>query len=301
MFKFAVVAAGAALISGSAVAADLIVDVPDVVVAEQSSAWRGVVELGGLARFAQDYGSDGDLDDEVWYPGAYASFARWGDLGTVKLGLDGYGEILNGDFEGSDDHTNANLGVIGVHLGVGDDMYAGIFGAVATYPNDEATDQHAGGAVGVEGVLTLDAAKFIGRLGYAYAPNRDYDFDGEGFDGFFVEGAVQYAVSDDLALLGNVGLGYSETFDSGGEPGGYVNWGVKAVYALPTDFAVNLVAAYEGIMSFDEVDPEERVINHTFKIGLSIPFGGAGTASDGLNPLASPRAPFQASVLADVM
>jgi hypothetical protein len=112
---------------------------------------------------------------------------------------------------------------------------------------------------------------------------------------------VQYAVSDDLALEGNVGFGYSDPFDTGDEAGGYVNWGAKAVYALPTEFAMNLVAAYEGIMTFDEVDPEEQVVNHTFKLGLSIPFGGNSTASDSLNPLAAPRAPFQASTLADVM
>lgn len=302
MRKFlAAAAASAALVSGSAVAADLLVETPaDLVVAESGSAWRGVVEVGALGRFAQDWGSDGDLDGEVWYPGAYASFAVWGDLGTVKLGFDGYGEILGGDFD-ADDHTNANLGVIGAHLGTGDDIYAGIFGALATYPDDDADSNYAGAAIGVESVLTLDAAKLIGRLGYAYAPNRDYDEDGEGFDGLFVEGAVQYAVSDDLAIEANLGFGYSETFDTGGEAGGYVNWGAKAVYALPGDFAVNLVAAYEGIATFDKEDAEEQVINHTFKIGLSIPFGDAGTASDSLNPLASPRAPFQASTLADVM
>lgn len=300
MYKLAI-AAGAALLSSSALAADLIIEAPeDVVVVEQSSNWRGVVEVGGLARFAQDWDSDGNLDAEVWYPGAYASFALWGDLGAVKLGLDGYGEILSGDFE-EDDRTNANLGVLGVHLGTGDDMYAGIFGAVATYPDDDAANNYGGAALGVEGILSLDAAKLIGRIGYAYAPNRDYDFDGEGFEGLFVEGAVQYAVSDDLALEANAGVGYSETFDTGGEAGGYVNWGVKAVYALPTDFAINLVAAYEGIATYDEVDAEERVVNHTFKLGVSIPFGGDSTASDSLNPLASPRAPFQASTLSDVM
>jgi hypothetical protein len=83
--------------------------------------------------------------------------------------------------------------------------------------------------------------------------------------------------------------------------GGYVNWGVKAVYSLPTEFAMSLVAAYEGIATYDVADPEESVVNHTFKLGLSIPFGGDSTASDSLNPLASPRAPFQASTLADVM
>lgn len=301
MYKLAAVAIGAALLSGSALAADLIVDVPDEVMVEATASnWRGVVEVGALTRFAQDWDSDGDLDAEVWYPGAYASFALWGDLGAVKLGLDGYGEILNGDSD-EDGHTNANLGVLGAHVGFGDDMYAGIFGAVATYPNGEADEQYAGSAVGIEGVLTMDAAKLIGRLGYAYAPNEDYDEDGEGFDGLFVEGAVQYAVSDELALEASAGFGYSDPFDTDDEAGGYVNWGVKAVFALPTEFAINLVAAYEGIVTYDKVDEKESVANHTFKIGLSIPFGGNSTASDSLNPLASPRAPFQASTLADVM
>lgn len=301
MYKLVLAAVGAALLSGSAFAADLIVDMPEEAVAvDSSSNWRGVVEVGALARFAQDWDSVGDLNGEAWYPGAYASFAMWGDMGTVKLGLDGYGEILSGDFE-AEDRTNANLIVLGMHLGTGDDMYAGIFGAVAAYPNDDASENYAGAAVGVEGVMTTDAAKLIGRLGYAFAPNEDYDADGEGFHGLFVEGAVQYAVSDELALEANAGFGYSDPFDTEDQDGGYVNWGVKAVYALPTEFAMNLVAAYEGIATYDVTDPEESVVNHTFKLGLSIPFGGGSTASDSLNPLASPRAPFQASTLADVM
>ena len=35
---------------------------------------------GALARFAQDWDSDGDLNGEAWYPGAYASFAFWGGM-----------------------------------------------------------------------------------------------------------------------------------------------------------------------------------------------------------------------------
>ena len=305
MYKLAMAAVAAALFSGSAVAADLIVDVPDeAVMVESTSSWRGVVEVGALARFAQDWDSDGELDAELWYPGAYASLALWGDLGAVKLGFDGYGEILGGEF-GEDGTTNANLGVLGAHLGFGDEYYAGIFGAVATYPNSEADEQHYGSAVGVEGMLTMDTAKLIGRLGYAFAPNEDYDDGKEGFEGLFVEGAVQFAVSDDLALEASAGYGYSEFFDGDGsddaEDGQYISWGLKAVYALPTDFALNLVASYEGLFVEDLLDTQEDVINHTFKLGLSIPFGGESTASDSLNPLASPRAPFQASTIAEVM
>ena len=299
MNKIATFAACAAFISGPAVAADLMVYVPEETMVEHStSAWQGVVEIGALGRFAQDWDDDGDLEDEVWYPGAYASFAVWGDLGTVKVGIDGYGEILSGDFEGDDDHTNAHLGVLGARLGFGDDTYAGVFGAIATYPDDDGTDKFVGYAVGLEGYVPLDMAKLIGRLGYAHAPNAG---DNEGFLGLFVEGAVQYAVSDDLALEANVGFGYSDPFDNSSAPGGYVGWGTKAVFALPTDFQANLVAAYEGMATYDVNDEDERVVNHTFKLGLSIPFGSDGSASDSLNPLQSPRAPFQASVLANVM
>jgi hypothetical protein len=286
-------------------AADLIVDMPeDAVMVESSSTWRGVVEVGALARFSQDWDSDGDLDAEVWNPGAYASFALWGDLGTVKLGLDGYGEILSGDFE-DEGATNANLGVLGAHLGVGDEYYAGIFGAVATYPNAEVEEQHYGSAFGIEGVATLDAAKLIGRIGYAFAPNEDYDEGKEGFEGLFVEGAVQFAMTDDLALEASAGYGYSEFFDGDGsddaEDGHYISWGLKAVYALPTDFALNLVASYEGMLTEDLLDTQEDVLSHTFKLGVSIPFGGDSTAADSLNPLEAPRAPFRASTIAEVM
>ncbi len=99
--------------------------------------------------------------------------------------------------------------------------------------------------------------------------------------------------------MANLGYGFSASFDVSNDPGEYVNWGVKAAYRLPGELNLNLVASYEGMHAFDQDD--ESNTTHTVKLGLSIPFGDEGTAMDALRPLASPTAPFRASVSADVL
>ena len=40
---------------------------------------------------------------------------------------------------------------------------------------------------------------------------------------------------------------------------------------------------------------EERGFSHTFKVGLSIPFGDGNTAAEGSNPLATSAMPYRAA------
>src|SRR5690606_34245880 len=122
---------------------------------------------------------------------------------------------------------------------------------------------------------------------------------GEGFVGPFVEGGVAYALTEDFAVMGKLGFGYSPVFDTTNDPGGYVSWGIKGAYRLPGELNLNLVASYEGMHAFDE--DNESNTTHTVKFGISIPFGDGGTAVDALRPFASPTGPFRASVSADVM
>ncbi|MGV3651417.1 MAG: hypothetical protein ACO1OK_08325 [Devosia sp.] len=282
---------------GGAYAADLYVPPVVAPVAEAAPAYWGVVELGGLGRFTS-YDDDGDIE-EGSFGGVYGSFALWGDLGVVRVGVDGYGEWLNLGEDGNNDITNASLGVLGAHIGAGfDAAYLGVFGALGMYPDAPNTETFNGYAVGIEGTVDVDVATLYGKLGYASAPNEG-GIDDEGFFGYFVEGGAIFSLSDDFALQVSAGYGASEPFETDDETGYYAAWGVKGAYSLGTDLNLNLVASYDGLYAAGNED-DESVIDHTFKIGLSIPFGGAGAAS-ALNPVASPTAPFRASVLADVM
>ncbi|SFZ85628.1 hypothetical protein SAMN02983003_2794 [Devosia enhydra] len=283
---------------GGAYAADLYVAPVVAPVAEAAPAYWGVVELGGLGRFVTDY--DEGVDAEATFPGLYGSFALWGDLGVVRVGVDGYGEWLNVGDDGDSDITNASLGVLGAHIGAGfDQAYLGVFGGIGIYPDsDDPEDLMNGYVVGVEGTLDVDVATLYGKLGYAEAANGDGSGD-EGFFGYFVEGGAIFSLSDQFAVQVSGGYGFSSPFDNSSDDGYYATWGAKAAYNLGTDLNLNLVASYEGFLAQDSED-DEYVLDHTVKVGLSIPFGGAGAAS-ALNPVATPTAPFRASVLADVM
>lgn len=282
-----------ALVSG-AEAADLFIDTVDDEPVAAAYGLRGVVELGALGRMARE--DDGDFSN---FGGVYGAFAIEGQYDALVLGLDGYGEWLSiGDNDPS--VTNGNLGVLGAQIGTRmDHWYLGGFGTLATYPNAENDDQFFGYAAGVQAAVDIDQAQLFGRLGYAFAPNDDFDNDDEGFVGPFAEIGAAYALSGDFAVMANVGYGFSASFDVSNDPGEYVNWGVKAAYRLPGDLNLNLVASYEGMHAFDQDDESNTI--HTVKLGISIPFGDEGTAMDALRPLASPTAPFRASVSADVM
>lgn len=312
------VAIGALLLaSASAHAADPAQVTEPALVAERG-AFAGVVEFGGLARYAAEYDEDG-LDDETTLGGVYGAAALWGDLGGVRLGLDGYVEAVSFD-EVADNNslTPRALGVFGAHVGVQlDNAYVGAFGALGRYPDASNDEWLTGVAGGIEALAQLDPAlSLFGRAGYAFAPSDEYDPNAadpyevshEGFIGPFVDLGMTYALSDDLAILAHVGAGYSDGFDDTEydgvdftkHPGGYLNWGAKIAYRLPTEFNLNLVASYDGYYAYTTVNQDET-LEHTFKLGLSMPFGDSGKAADALNPLATPVAPFRAGYSSDAL
>lgn len=279
-------------------AADLGVPAPVVVVDGMQPGWRGSVEVGGLGRYVISNEDGIDFHVEDGFAGVYGAFDFWANSGTFKLGLDGYVEWL-GFVEDDEDLVGNLTGVVGLHAGVDmDETYLGAFGALATYPNADDEVTFLGGAVGIEGTYSYDDGLIFGRVGWAEAPNEDYG-GLEGYHGPFVEGGATYEVSDEIALLAKAGYGYATTLDGEDEDGYYLNWGVKAAYQ-PGDLGLAFIASYEGLRSTDLIDDGEWVEDHTVKLGISVPLGGA-TASDTLKPLAAPTAPFRASLHGDVM
>ena len=293
------VAGGACLIAGSVLAADppMMIEPP----APVTSAWNGVIEIGGLARYAVE-SDEGVVEDEDIVGGAYGSFSAWGGAGSALFGVDGYLELVS--LEGvsaTESLTPEFIGVLGAHVGteVGD-AYIGVFGALGVYPDDDNEEAVTGYAVGVEGTVDAGMATLFGRVGYAVAGSDEYDVDAddlEGMVGPFVEAGAVFAISDDLAVMASAGLGYSEDFDNTDDPGGYATWGAKMSYALPTDFALNFTAAYEGYYAYTEID-EDETIEHTVKVGLSVPFGDE-SAKASLDPLASSTGPFRGGFSSD--
>ena len=266
--------------------------------------WVGAVEAGGLARYAAEYDGDGNLDYDDIVGGAYGSFSAWSGSDSMMFGFDGYLEavVLEGA-SADDDLTPAYIGALGAHLGAAvGDGYLGAFGAVGFYPDDDVEDVLVGYAIGIEGTADAGDATLFGRVGYALAGSDEYNGDDdssdlEGMVGPFVEAGALYAVSDELAILLSAGVGYSADFDNNDDPGGYAVWAAKLAYALPTDTPLNMTAAYEGFYSMTQLDNDDA-IEHSLKVGLSVPFGNE-TAAGSLNPLATSVAPFRGGYASD--
>lgn len=294
------VAFGALLLaSASAYAADPAAPLVDEVAA--ASAFSGNVEFGGIVRHAAEF-DDGDLEEEATIGGAYGAFALWGQFDNLRLGIDGYVEGMAFDDIAEDNTTTPRgLGALGAHVGL--DLgsgYVGAFGALGVYPERDNEKGVTGVAGGIEGLAQLDAVTLFGKAGYAFAPSEEYEDDyHEGFVGPFVEAGAIYALSDDLAVLAKVGYGNSADFDQPGTDGYYASWGAKLAYRLPTDLNLNLVASYDGYRVL--MDNGDEQVEHTFKLGLSIPFGDNGTAASALNPLATTVTPFRAGYSADAL
>lgn len=286
--KLALGALCALLLTSTAFAADLIIDEAALEPAPAPSAVRGVVELGALANSVDQ--TDDSFDGTAG--GAYVSGAIWGGADGFVWGIDGYFD--RNSFDGADAPNTSALA--GLHAGIGSDgYYAGLFGS-AGLGFDDSEDSHAGYTVGVEGQVNLDQISLFGQLGWADIDTED---DEAGFIGAFLRGGVVFAASDDFAIMADASYGYTESFEDTDDEGHFATAGVKAAFALPTDFAAYVTAGYE--FGYYEATTEDDSANsHTFKLGLAIPFGDS-TAADVLNPLATSAQPYRAANWADIL
>lgn len=279
-------------------AADLIIDAPyaDPLVSS-TSGYMGVVEAGVLAMHLND--TDGDNVD--WVYGGYASAAIWGVSDSLVWGIDGYVDANSWDRD-EDSDIPTYVGVIGGHLGFNTGSGSvGAFASIGAIPDDDSPDftNRWGYTVGVEGIAELSSGfSVFGQVGYADA-RPDEDSDDEGFTGVFGRVGGVYAWSDDVALMGDLSAGTSDSYIDGDEQGGFVAAGAKAAFRLPADFDAFLTAGYE-FAHYSSVDDSDTGTTHTVKLGLSIPFGDS-TAKDALNPLATSALPYRAGSWANAI
>ena len=282
----------ALLLTASAVqAADLVIEEPVVIDEVASSGVRGVIELGALAQYA-DQTSD---PFDGWAGGGYISAAIWGGDDGFVWGIDGY---FDANSFSSTDFAPNYVGVVGAHLGVsGDAGMFGVFGSVGAMPEGPDDEPQFGYAVGVEGMVDLSGIGLFGQIGYADARVEPAD---SGFTGFFGRVGALFTLSDDIALMIDGGYGYSTEFTSSDEDGSYATAGIKAAFALPTDFDAFVTVGYEGAF-YDAIGDDDTGVSHTAKLGISIPFGDGNSAASALNPLATTVAPYRAGSWADTL
>lgn len=281
-----------ALSASGAFAADLLPSTPAPAPvasapAAPDSSVRGLIEVGALYNNVNQPAFNGAVG------GGYLDANIWGGANDAFMwGIDGTGEY-NG-FNNTGTQAPKYLGVVGAHLGygLGAGSELGAFGSVGSTPN--AGDNAQGGyTAGVEGIWNMDPARIFGQVGYAgVRTNGD-----AGFTGWFAHGGAAFSLSDDFAVMADVGYGYApDNFGTvgSGHNGSFTTAGVKVAYKLPTDFAAYITAGYEYGYYNDQF-AARNATSHTVKVGLSIPFGSGTTAVDALNPLSTYSAPYRAA------
>lgn len=278
----AIVLAGVA----SAQGADLVISDEVLVDETVSTGIAGMVELGA---YVQHVSNESDPFDG-FAPGAYVSGAISGGQDSFVWSLDGFAEFAG--FETSNEAPKLSA-LIGAHLGT--TMDAGMIGgfvSVGLAPNrDDEVDF--GGTVGVEGLVDLGTGvSLFGQLGYAYIDTETGN-GSAGMIGPFGRAGLVFDVSEDLALMADVGAGFAENFSDEDDEGYYVAAGVKAAFRLPVDFDAFLTAGYEAAY-YNAVGDGDAAQVHTVRIGLAISFDG-GSAAGVLNPLATSASPYRAA------
>jgi len=269
--------------SSGAFAADLAVyDEP--VIAPASEALTGYVELGGQAvSWMNSEESDGNAS------GLFGGFGLWYNSGSFRLGVDGYADYLTGQ-NGVDD-VPEGVQVLGLHAGANiDELYFGAFGSVGRAPDEYNEAYLTGYTVGVEGKADIGNATLFAHAGYA----DTVIVDGySGFTGTFGDVGVAMNLTDDFAVMVKGGIGYAPIrFEDDQGSGTYATAEIKGLYLLPTEFPLALTASYE--FGAFIANSEDTGYTHTFKVGLSVPFGAA-TAKDALNVLATTTTPYRAA------
>jgi hypothetical protein len=180
--------------------------------------------------------------------------------------------------------------VLGGHalytMGVG---AIGVFAGTGTVDMDG--DWPWGSIYGVEGTFNVGQTMFLGQVGHANIQPSPGD---EAFIGWIARVGALHSMSPDKAVLVDLGFGHSPNiFEDSGDWGTYFSWGVKFVKHVPQFQNMFLTLAYDGMSV--TANTEDSGIEHSIRVGLAIPLGGATTAAEVARPLATPMGPFRAA------
>jgi hypothetical protein len=279
--------------TAAASAADLIIEEP-VAVDIAAPQLSGVIELGISGVYTEN-------DSDPFEGSAAGAFIS----GAISGGSDGFLWGIDGLFEGAGfetaDEAPTYTALIGAHLGYGTDF--GRIGGFASFgaAPDRNDDNQTGYTVGIEGLASFDSFSLFGQLGWADI-NTDTSDDAEdaaGLIGPFIRVGGLVELSDEFAVMADLGYGTTEHFTDDDDPGHYFAAGVKAAVQLPVDFDLYATAAYE-YGYYAATGDDQSATSHTVKLGLAIPFGDT-TAAGVLNPLATTAQPYRGALFGSIL
>jgi hypothetical protein len=255
----------------------------------------GAFEIGA---WLDSYSQTDDTDAATVFGGYASAFANASLTDAVTLGVDLQGEFLPTVASPFDDHTATFEGAIGANLVYhANPVSFGVFGAVGktnSTVNDDGLGFMGGGVLGLN--VSEDTLLYT-QVGYADIRVDQID---SGFSGWFADGGVIHAFSDQFAVRVAGAYGYASiNYEDPGDWGSFWDVGIKGAYALSDTSPIFLTASYN--YSQFTANTEDDGHEHNFKLGVSIGFGGTTKAKDTFNPYGTPLLPFRSAAYAEVL
>ena len=262
---------------------------------ENPAFLSGAFEIGA---WLNSYSQTDGPDTATLFGGYASAFANASLTDAVTLGVDIQGELLPTVAVPFKDHTASLEGAIGANLVYhSNPINFGVFGAIGktnSQPSDDGLGFMGGGVFGLD--VSEDTLLYT-QVGYA---DIRVDQTDSGFSGWFADGGVIHAFSDQFAVrvagaYGYAPIGYEDTNDWGS----FWDVGIKGAYALSDTSPIFITASYN--YSQFTANTEDDGHEHNFKLGLSIGFGGTQKAKDTFNPYGTPLLPFRSAAYGEVL
>jgi hypothetical protein len=255
----------------------------------------GAFEIGA---WLDSYSQTDDPDAATVFGGYASAFANASLADAVTLGVDIQGEFLPSIASPFKDHTGTFEGAIGANLVYhANPINFGVFGAVGktnSQPSDDGLGLMGGAVLGLD--VSEDTLLYT-QVGYA---DIRVDQADSGFSGWFADGGVIHAFSDQFAVRVAGAYGYaSQGYEDTPDWGSFWDVGIKGAYAISDTSPIFLTASYN--YSQFTANTEDDGHEHNFKLGLSIGFGGTQKAKDTFNPYGTPLLPFRSAAYGEVL
>jgi len=276
--KVIAAAAAAALLSGSAMAADIYSAPAAITTSQEVSNIVGEVSLWVGAGFLEPAADSFSADTVFSFGGDGRAAWDMGNGYSLQFEAQGRGGF---DYDPSDDDNQLAYGATAVHgfMRNGSNAYGGyasLYGGGNVDAND--ASYWLGGAL--EAASFMGSGTLFGQLGGGVLIGGTDSADNH----YFARGGWRHFYNDytTLEIDGLVG-GYTGTSDEG--DGWYANWGAELEHQyMDTPFAAFI--AYRGYY-LDQPDPGDSsttIAEHVIKVGATLRFGGNARTVDHYMP-----------------
>ena len=252
---------------------------------------KGAFEIGF---WANNYDQTDDNESDTPLGGYATAFINFAVTPSFIIAFDAQAEMLDirgDDFGGlAPSYASVIGGSLNYRFG---DASIGAFAGAGVTDHEESD---IGALGGLQASYDFGTTTVYGQVGYA---DIRVDEEDSGFTGGFGRLGVVHGFTDRIALGAAVEYGHAkEGYEDTGDEGTFWSAGLKGAMRI-AETPVFATASYD-YRKF-EANTEDEAHENSFRIGISIPFGGAATAKDTFNVMATPVTPFRAASYGEVL